>query len=100
MLSGKSVPMRPKKVLSLSSWHKYLNYFQSAEVVQLSSTEMITYLVKFFKTLEMEALYTAMFIENLFIHFGDTPTGMLHIKIGSIMFLLNFGTHLPEYTVS
>ena len=48
----------------------------------------------------MEALYTTMVSEDFVIYFSDTPTGMLHIEIGSIMFLLNFGTHLPEYTES
>jgi hypothetical protein len=61
---------------------------------------MITYVVMFFKGLKMEALYTKTLIENFVIYFSDTPTGMLHMQIGSIIFLLNFGTHLPDYTVS
>jgi len=47
----------------------------------------------------MEALYTTL-IEGFFIYFSAAPMGMLHIQTGSIMFLLNFATHLPEHTVS
>jgi hypothetical protein len=57
-------------------------------------------MVKFFKAVKTEALYTTMLIENFFIRFSDKPTGKLHINIGSIMSLLNVGTHLQKYTVS
>lgn len=33
VLSGKSVPIRRSKILLLFSVHKYMNFFQSAEVV-------------------------------------------------------------------
>jgi len=42
----------------------------------------------------MEALNTTMLVEDFVTYFSDTPTGMLHIQIGSTMFLLNFG---PTY---
>ena len=58
---------------------------------------MITYIANCFRALKLEALYITMLIEDFVIYFSDTPTGMLHIQTESIILLLNFGSHLPEY---